>query len=289
MQNDKPSMSAYRIALSIVTLGAKPGMDRLLPPGTAQATEKLLVASGIAGEETIRWCRSQPMVCICESFDWIVPGQLEAFAHRKAFCERQVRDGIRAGATQILILGAGYDTVAWRLAPEFPDVNFFEVDLPATSRLKAKGIKVLGRRENLVLIAEDLDKRKLVETLETNKAWDQSIRSVVVAEGLLMYLSSESVQNLFAQCADATGTGSRIVYTYIPSGAGGWPDLGLWTGLLLLNQMLIGEPWIWSIQPEKLGLFLEQAGWTNDPALTAETRRHGVEFFAVATQKDRDS
>ena len=46
--------------------------------------------------------------------DWMLPGQFEAFAHRKAFCERQVRDGIDAGATQILVLGAGYDTLGWR-------------------------------------------------------------------------------------------------------------------------------------------------------------------------------
>jgi len=82
-----------------------------------QATEKLLVASGAAGARTIRWSRSQRMVSVYEAFDWMFPGQFEAFAHSKAFCERQVRDGISAGATQILVLGAGYDTMGWRLAP----------------------------------------------------------------------------------------------------------------------------------------------------------------------------
>ncbi len=32
-----------------VTLGAKPGLDRGFPPGTVQATEKLLVAIGADG------------------------------------------------------------------------------------------------------------------------------------------------------------------------------------------------------------------------------------------------
>jgi O-methyltransferase involved in polyketide biosynthesis len=67
------------------------------------------------------------MVSVYEAFDWMLPGQFEAFAHQKAFCEHQVREGIGSGATQILVLGACYDTMGWRLAPEFTGVSFFEI------------------------------------------------------------------------------------------------------------------------------------------------------------------
>ena len=284
MRKDKPSRTAYKVALNVVTLGAKPGMDRILPPGIVQATEKLLVASGAAGARTVRWSRSQRMVSVYEAFDWMLPGQFEAFAHRKAFCERQVRDGIGEGATQILVLGAGYDTMGWRLAPEFSGVNFFEIDHPATARLKARGIEAMGQRDNLCLIAEDLGKRKLVDVLKTNESWDQSARTVIVAEGLVMYLPPEAVRDLFCQCAVIAGVGSRIAFTYIPTGADGRPDAGRWTGLMLWLQKVIGEPWIWSIRPEELGLFLEESGWTNAPELAGTTDKHGVEFYAVATK-----
>lgn len=285
MRKDKPSRTAYKVALRIVALGAKPGMDRLLPTGTVQATEKLLVASGVAGARTVRWSHSQRMVSVYEAIDWITPGQFEAFAHRRAFCERQVRDGIGAGATQILVLGAGYDTMGWRLAPEFSEVNFFEIDHPATARLKSKGIGAMGQRDNLFLIAEDLGKRKLVDTLATNESWGQDARTVIVAEGLVMYLPSEAVRDLFSQCAAVAGVGSRIAFTYIPTGTDGRPDVGRWTGLMLWFQKVIGEPWIWSIQPEKLGPFLEESGWTNDLALAGETGKHGMEFYVVATKR----
>lgn len=286
MRKDKPSRTAYKVALNIVTLGAKPGMDRFLPPGIVQATEKLLVTSGAAEARTVRWSRSRRMVSVYEAFDWMLPGQFEAFAHRKAFCERQVRDGIGAGATQILVLGAGYDTMGWRLAPEFSNVSFFEIDHPATARLKAKGIDAMGLRDNLFLIAEDLGKRKLVDVLHSNESWDQSARTVMVAEGLVMYLPPEAVQDLFCQCAVIAGVGSRVAFTYIPTGADGRPDAGRWTGLMLWLQKVIGEPWIWSIRPQELGLFLAETGWTNAPALAGTTRKHGVEFYAVATKKD---
>ena len=284
MRKDKPSMTARKVALNIVTLGAKPGTDNVLPPGIVETTAELLVASGAVGANTIRLARSRRIVSVYEAFDWMLPGQFEAFAHRKAFCERQVRDGIGGGAAQILVLGAGYDTMGWRLAPEFPGVSFFEIDHPATARLKAKGIEAMGQRDNLYLIAEDLGKRKLVDVLKTTESWNQSARTVIVAEGLVMYLPPEAVHDLFSQCAVIAGAGSRIAFSYIPTGADGRPDAGPWTGLMLWLQKFIGEPWLWSIRPEELGLFLEESGWTNTLVLAETTRKHGVEFYAVATK-----
>lgn len=113
MQKDKPSRTAYKVALNVVTLGAKPGMDEILPPGIVGATEELLLASGAVGSRTLRWSRSKRMVSVYEAFDWMLPGQFEAFAQRKVFCERQVRECIGEGASQILVLGAGYDTMGW--------------------------------------------------------------------------------------------------------------------------------------------------------------------------------
>jgi len=137
---------------------------------------------------------------------------------------------------------------------------------------------------NLCLIAEDLGERKLVDVLKTNESWNQSARTVIVAEGLVQYLPPEAVRDLFCQCAVIAGVGSRIAFTYIPTGADGRPDAGRWTGLMLWLQKVSGEPWIWSVLPEELGLFLEKSGWTNALAPAGTTRKHGVEFYAVATK-----
>lgn len=282
MHKKKPSKTAYKVALNIVTLGAKPEMDKVLPPGIVDATEKLLIASGAAGATMVRWSRSRRMVSVYEAFDWMLPGQFEAFGYRKAFCERQVKDGIGAGATQILVLGAGYDTIGWRLAPEFPGVNFFEIDHPATAHFKSRGIEAMGQRDNLHLIPEDLGRQKLVDVLKANESWDKTKRTVIVAEGLLMYLPPAAVRDLFAQCAAIAGAGSRIAFTYICTGADGRPDVGRWTGLVLWILKVTGEPWLWSIRPEQLGRFLEETGWTNTPELVGSSDRHGVEFFGVA-------
>ncbi len=284
MRKDKPSKTARKVALNVVTLGTKPGMDSILPPGVVDATAKLLVASGAVGAAAVRFSRSRKAVAIYEAFDWMMPGQFEAFAHRKAFCEHQVREGIGAGATQVLVLGAGYDTLGWRLAPEFPGVGFFEIDHPATARLKAIGIAELGQRDNLHLIQEDLGERRLVEVLTANNSWDRTAPSVVVAEGLLMYLPPAAPRDLFAQCAEMAGAGSRIAFTYVGTDVDGRPDAGRWTGLALWILKASGEPWLWSKRPKELARFLEETGWTNAPDLVGTTNRGGVEYLGVASK-----
>lgn len=285
MRKGKPSRTAYKVAACIVTLGTMPEMDEVLPPGIVDATERLLIASGAVSPTLVRWSRSHRMVSVYKAFDWMLPGQFEAFGQRKAFCERQVRDAVCAGAVQVLVLGAGYDTMGWRLAPEFPGVGFFEIDHPATVNLKAKGVEAMGKRENLRLIPEDLGKRRLVDVLKASKSWNPAAQSIIVAEGLLMYLPCEAVPDLFSQCAEITGSDSRLAFTYIPMGEDGRPDIGRWTGLMLWLQKLIGEPWNWSIRPEELPLFLEGTGWTIAPELAGGAEKHGVEIYSAATRR----
>lgn len=281
MEQLKPSRTAYKVALNILALGAKPDMACILPAGVVDATARLLVASGVASAGTVRRYKSARMAHVYDTFDWMMPGQFEAFAHRKAFCERQVRESIAAGATQILVLGGGYDTLGWRLAPEFPQVAFFEIDHPATSAAKRKGIAAMGPRANLHLIAEDLGHRRLVDVLSSNSAWDQSASTAIVAEGLLQYLAPLAVSDLFRQCASIAGD-SRIAFTYCPTRGDGRPDAGPLTGLVLWLLKAGGEPWLWSIRPEALGPSLEQVGWTSAPELETSAGKQGIELHAVA-------
>ena len=284
MRKDKPSRTAYKVALAILTLGAKPEMDRLLPPGIVSATKQLLLASGAAWPRTIRWAETSRAVSVYEAFDWMLPGQFEAFAYRKAFFESQVREALSTGASQVLVLGAGYDTLGWRLSPEFPNVNFLEIDHPATARLKEKGIKALGQPDNLFLIAEDLGNHKLVDVLKANASWSMNAQTVILAEGLVMYLLPEAVSSLFCQCAELVGDGSRLTFSCLTRGADGRPDVGRWTGLMLWMQKMIGESWYWSIRPEELASFLKSTGWQYLPGLQGPANIPGVEFFAVATK-----
>jgi len=259
-------------------------MEEVLPPGAAQATARLLVESGVARPRTVRFAGSKTAVALNLAFDWMMPGQFEAFGYRKAFCERQVRAGIQDGATQVLALGAGFDTLGWRVAPEFPRVRFFEIDHPATACHKAKGIESMGERANLHLLAEDLGERRLADVLEDAHDWDTTAQTVVVAEGLLMYLPSEAVGALFEHCAARTGARSQIAFSYVEQRSNGRPDAGPWTGLVLWSLKLAGERWLWSLPAGELESFLSAHGWRIEPAAADGLEKRGIERFAVAVK-----
>ena len=140
----------------------------------------------------------------------------------------------------------------------------------------------MGKQDNLCLIAADLGKQRLVGSLWPVGLWDRSGQTVIIAEGLVMYLASEAVRDLFYQCGAITGSGSRMAFSYIPTGTDGRPDVGRCTGLMLWLQKVIGEPWLWSIRPEELDLFLKEVGWENAPELATITGKVGVEYLAVA-------
>ncbi len=286
MNEGRPSETAKKVALNILTLGEKPDMRGVLPPGIVEATEELLTTSGAASTKIANRHRSPWMMRVYEAFDFMMPGQFEAFAHRKAFIERQVRESIAAGAGQVLVLGAGYDTLGWRLSPEFPNVTFFEIDHPATAHIKAKGIETMGPRINLHLIARDLSLNKLVDVMNNEPNWDRTTPAIIVAEGLLQYLSTEAVRDLFTQCA-AIAEAGRIAFTYIPTHPDGGPDAGPWKAFILWLLKIGGEPWLWSIRPDQLNLFLGSTGWTSSSELLGEDTQRGVELYAVARRSGR--
>ena len=184
MRKDRPSHTAFKVASAIVMLGAAEGSDAILPPGLVRATEHLLLESGRLGPRALRFYRSPFVRGLVERFGGGL-GALDGVGLRKAFCEREVRAAISGGASQVLVLGAGYDTLCWRLAPELPEVRFFEVDHPATAAAKARAVDAMGRPGNMAMIAADLGAQPLTEVLDAEGSWRADTRSVVIAEGLL--------------------------------------------------------------------------------------------------------
>src|SRR5581483_3816821 len=57
-------------------------------------------------------------------------------AARFLWLDARVRDALDAGITQLAVVGAGYDSRAWRFSAA--GVRFFEVDHPATQRDKVR-------------------------------------------------------------------------------------------------------------------------------------------------------
>src|SRR5688500_18591880 len=68
----------------------------------------------------------------------ILPGGFWFETARTHHMDGVLRNEVAAGATQVVILGAGLDSRAYRFHDELPGVRWFEVDHPVTAAVKRK-------------------------------------------------------------------------------------------------------------------------------------------------------
>jgi methyltransferase (TIGR00027 family) len=263
MPRMRPSLTAIKLARVLVFLGYHEVVGPLLPAGAADASEALLRACGHLKPWMLRFYESPARRAWLErTGDRFGPGQTLRMGLRKRFMDDEVRSALAEGARQVLVIGAGYDTLCMRLAAEFPDRRFVEIDHPATSDDKRRGLEALARtRDNLQLLGVDLATSSLADALE-RAGWVAQARSVIVAEGVLMYLPREAVAATLACLRAHTGPGSRVVFTYLHADAQGRATLGKAGWLTRLSLRLLGERLHWCVPDERaLADFVAEQGW----------------------------
>lgn len=84
---------------------------------------------------------------------------------RSRYAEDQLRQAYRRGVRQYCLLGAGFDTFAYR--NPFPDLHVFEVDHPTTQALKRERLAQasVAEPDQLTFVPIDLDKELLADKL----------------------------------------------------------------------------------------------------------------------------
>ncbi|MEV0699919.1 class I SAM-dependent methyltransferase [Saccharopolyspora sp. NPDC050389] len=110
------------------------------------------------------------------------------FAARARFAEDAVAAAIAAGVRQVVILGAGLDTFAYR-NPR-PDLRVFEVDHPATQAWKRERLATAGidRPETLTFVPVDFETQTLAAGLES-AGFKRTDPAVFVWLGVVFYLT----------------------------------------------------------------------------------------------------
>lgn len=261
MREDRPSSTATLIAAATVFLSRNPRAADLVPAGAAAACAQFLVSASPAAAAVTRWI-SRP------GWRWIgrmaeratVPGLLLHFMLRKRCIEDAVRIGIAGGARQVVLIGAGFDTLALRLHRVHSEVRFFEIDHPATqSRKRAMhGSKPV----NLRFVAADLAHERLADVLCAESSYRADSYTVFVIEGLLMYLTQEAVDGVFSALAGAHRARSHIVFTLMEPASGARLAFHNAT---LLEKWLLGlwhEPFLSALPRGAIASFLGRHGYT---------------------------
>lgn len=262
----RPSRTALKIARFMVLLDAVPRLRHVLPVGSAAAVESILLASGAVRPELVRQMRSPATLRVYETVETILGrGQLLWFGVRKRWMAETVDTALRDGAMQLLVVGSGFDPLAALVARGSPEVLCIEIDQAPTALAKRRGVEGAGLSSpNHVIHAADLSTLPLGRALDATP-WQRNVPAIVVAEGLLMYLTASDVDRFLAECRDCLGSGSSLAFSAMDVDDRGRPTVKVGGGSLgrLIRGTLraAGEPLRWGIAPGDVARFLEARGF----------------------------
>lgn len=141
-----------------------------------------------------------------------VPGEVLG---RTKYIDDCLNTCIDDGIEQLVILGAGYDSRAYRFDGLNPRVKVFEVDHPATQEVKMKRVaRLLGRLpDHVVFVPVDFEQDKLHHKL-FEKGYDRSRKTFFIWEGVTYYLTAKAVDETLAFVVENSGAGSSIIFDY---------------------------------------------------------------------------
>lgn len=195
---------------------------------------------------------------VCAFIDRFWPGARTSGVARTRLIDDWVGEAVATGARQVVLLGAGFDSRAWRL-PALEGVRIFEIDHPATAAEKRARMASVGADPSRVTaVALDLD-RASVEHHLAAAGFDPSQSTVVVWEGVTNYLNKAAVDAVLAW-AGTLAAGSRLIFTYVHRGVLIDPTRFAGAPRILLAVASAGEPWTYGMLPETLAQELQAFG-----------------------------
>ena len=143
-------------------------------------------------------------------------GIYEYVIARTKYIDVVFQEALEEKLAQILIFGAGFDTRALRFVHLSSHTRIFELDAAPTQQAKIGQYRKrhLDLPPNLTFIPIDFNKEVLSKKL-IQAGFKQGVRSLVILEGVLMYLTPGAVDKTMRTIRDFIGHGSRVVFDFV--------------------------------------------------------------------------
>jgi len=224
--------------------------------------------------------------------DSAAPGARAAGIARTQWIDDEVSAAL-ADAKQLVLLGAGFDTRAFRL-PAAMRATTFELDHPETSRAKQAALKKKGPLPDRVrFITLDFN-HQAIDAVLTQAGFDKTQPACFVWEGVTNYLTAEAIDTVLRQVQQAA-PGSVLLFTYIDRAVLDHPERFFGAAKLMARLESYGEPWTFGCAPEALSAYLAARGfqllanlsvadvWRQAGRANSDTR--GYEFYWLASAR----
>jgi methyltransferase (TIGR00027 family) len=235
---------------------AKPADERLFadPFAAAFLTGLLKVASAFS-----RFPAGRRVILTVIDRRW--PGPRPSAVIRTRIIDDVLAESLSSGAAQVVILGAGFDSRAYRI-PGIDIARVFELDHPATQRAKIVRLKRVLRRtpNHVAYVPIDFEYEDLVSCLE-RAGFRADEAATFIWEGVTNYLSAAAVDHTIRSIARVTVPHSRLIFTYVHKGvldgSVDFDEADRWVQAVRAR----GEPWTFGFDPTEVGPYLQSRGF----------------------------
>jgi methyltransferase (TIGR00027 family) len=135
--------------------------------------------------------------------------------YRTKLFDAALLDAIQDGARQVVVLGAGFDSCAYRFQSPLGNVRVMEVDYGPTQAYKKQRLgEILDViPSNISFVPMDFTKDNLLEQLR-NAGYSEQQKTFFLWEGVTYYLPESAVKDTLHFVRDHSAAGSRIAFDY---------------------------------------------------------------------------
>jgi len=252
-----------------------------VPPAAVSVTAKIVCEyRALAAQHPDRKLRNKDMLAgkLCEpvllpreyeAAREVIDDNPEAYAGfffvnaRTRHIDEFLAQAASSGIMQVVVLGAGFDSRAYRFHKTYPRIEFFEVDLPATIDAKQTAVTRLfgALPKHVRYVPIDFDTQTLANALPA-AGYDSKRRTLFILEGVSYYVNEAGNNDTFEFIGHHSPTKSLVVYDYLLRQVVDGNYEGMYAASIEAKGVArIGEPFV--------------TGWT--PAQAAEyAQRHGL-------------
>jgi methyltransferase (TIGR00027 family) len=202
-----------------------------------------------------------------KAFGWIsekrCPGLRGGILARTRYIDERMTACLGDGIEQLVILGAGFDSRAYRLVGPDSNVTVFEVDHPATQTVKVAKIKNLfgGLPDHVAFVPVDFCRDDLSSRL-CDSGYDRTKKTLFLWEGVIYYLTAEAVDATFDFVTNHSGCGSSIIFDYFPLAVVDGTHAGREAQRMHKRVKDWGEPFRFGIEDNEIEPFLRERGFS---------------------------
>jgi len=188
------------------------------------------------------------------------PGPRVSAVVRTRLIDDAVLAALAAGAEQVVLLGAGYDSRPYRIAA-MSRARVFEVDHPTTQASKRRRIEAILRAlpANVVWVPVDFLREDFGAALLA-AGYEPARASLFVWEGVTNYLDADAVDHALRWIAANSPSASRVSFTYVDRGLldGSQPFPGAERWVAAVTRA--GEPFTFGLTPGEMEGYLSARG-----------------------------